>query len=260
MGYTAFSLAIMAVTFVTLRGGWRSPNGWQIAGMDAAGLGMGALAVGAAVFFFGPLYGLAFVLSIAVHEFGHVAAYRVCGHSDATFRLIPLMGGVAISRQLPASQEHQAFISIMGPAICIGPMLLGFSLGRMFYDAAPMFADFCLIFGMVTGALNFFNLLPFWPLDGGRILHVVAASLWPPAALVVATMMSAALIVAAIAMKSMILVFFALLGAQSLLSGRQVTDAQRRMGRARALLVLAAYVATLGAFGLGGATFLTSWL
>ncbi|NBT32875.1 MAG: metalloprotease [Rhodobacteraceae bacterium] len=243
MGYLAFSFAIMAVTGVTLRGGWRSQNRFQIVGMDAQGLLLGALAVAAAMFFFGPLFGLALVLSVAIHEFGHVAAYRVCGHSDARFRLIPLLGGVAISNQAPASQEKQIFISIMGPAICLGPKLLGFALSEVLPYSMVGLADFCYTFAIVTGALNFFNLLPFWP----------------PAATVVATMMSAALIVAAIALKSMMLLFFAIMGAQSLVSSHQLVHYQRPMDRPRAVLCLFAYLATLAAFGFGGLPMLAAY-
>jgi len=249
----------MAVTGVTLRGGWRSQNRFQIVGMDAQGLLLGALAVAAAMFFFGPLFGLALVLSVAIHEFGHVAAYRVCGHSDARFRLIPLLGGVAISNQAPASQEKQIFISIMGPAICLGPMLLGFALSEVLPYSMVGLADFCYTFAIVTGALNFFNLLPFWPLDGGRIVQILAFSFWPPAATVVATMMSAALIVAAIALKSMMLLFFAIMGAQSLVSSHQLVHYQRPMGRPRAVLCLFAYLATLAAFGFGGLPMLAAY-
>ncbi len=260
MVFLGVAIAIGAVTFATLMGGWTSPRGMRVAGLDTTGIALAVAAVGAAVFFFGPLFGVALTLSVAIHEFGHVAAFRVCGHTDARFRLIPLLGGVAISNRVPATQENDFFITVMGPAICIAPMLLAFAVAALLWDTAPEAANFLHVFGIVTGALNFFNLLPFWPLDGGRCVRIMAYAVWPPAGLIVATVMSALLVVTAIAMKSLILFFFALMGAQSLFSKAQLQDVQRPMTRPRATLALGAYLATTATFAVGGLPILLRWL
>jgi Zn-dependent protease len=228
-----------------------------LAGFDANALGLGVLAVGAAVYFFGPMYGLALILSIMVHEFGHVAAYRVCGHSDARFRLIPLIGGVAISNQLPASHEKDFFITLMGPGISIAPMVLAMALLEFDWPEISPTADFLWTFAIVTGALNFFNLLPFWPLDGGRCLSVLTATFVPAFAHQVTIALAAAAIVLAIYTQSLGLTFFALMGAQSLMRGHNVTRFQRPMSQMRGALAAAAYVATLATFGLVGWPLLT---
>lgn len=88
-----------------------------ILGLDPQGLGISALAVIAAVIFFGPVFGICIILVIVIHEFGHVAAFRVAGHHDASFRLVPLMGGYAISNRAVDTQEEDVFITLMGPAI-----------------------------------------------------------------------------------------------------------------------------------------------
>jgi Zn-dependent protease len=223
-----------------------------LAGFDTNALGLGVLAVGAAVYFFGPMYGAALILSVMIHEFGHVAAYRVCGHSDARFRLIPLIGGVAISNQLPASHEKDFFITLMGPGICIAPMVLAMTMLEFDWAYDSQVADFLWTFAMVTGALNFFNLLPFWPLDGGRCLSVLSATFFPAFAHQVTIAMAAAAIVLAIYSQSMGLTFFALMGAQNLMRGQNITRFQRPMSMGRGAIAAAAYAATLAAFGLVG--------
>ena len=187
----------------TLRGGLVSNRGLTVVGMDMQGLGMGVLAFVAAAWYFGPLYGVAIVLSVMIHEFGHVAAYRIAGHDDARFRLIPLMGGVAISDRAPETQAHDFFITLMGPGICLAPMALAYALSDAIHPYSADASEFLWVFAIVTGALNFFNLLPFWPLDGGRCLRILTDTYVPGATNFVTLAMSAALAAAAVAMQSM---------------------------------------------------------
>jgi Zn-dependent protease len=240
-------------TLYALRGGLVGQHRFlTIAGFDINALGLGIVAVGAAAWFFGPLYGAAVIVSVMVHEFGHVAAYRVCGHSDARFRLIPLIGGVAISNQHPASQEKAFFITLLGPAICIAPMVLAYTFSYEYAETYPDLVDFLWTFAMVTGAMNFFNLLPFFPLDGGRCLAILCNSFWPGGAWHVTLAMSAASVAMAIQTQSMSLLFFALMGTQSLTMQHRLSQVQRPMGMARAGLAAAAYLTTISAFGLVG--------
>jgi hypothetical protein len=122
------SVFLLFGTWATLRGGFAgSGPGLKISGFDPNALGLGAVAIAAAIWFFGWQYGLAFIGAIMLHEYGHVAAYRVCGHADAQFRLIPLLGGVSISARIPSSHLADLFITLMGAAGGIAPMMLLFA-------------------------------------------------------------------------------------------------------------------------------------
>lgn len=244
----------------TLRGGLVSNRGLTIVGMDIQGLGMGVLAFVAAAWYFGPLYGVAIVLSVMIHEFGHVAAYRIAGHDDARFRLIPLMGGVAISDRAPETQAHDFFITLMGPGICLAPMALAYSISDMVAPFSADAAEFLWVFAIVTGALNFFNLLPFWPLDGGRCMRILTDTFVPGATNFVTIAMSAALAAAAVAMQSMVLFFFAILGAQSLFTWSAAWTQTKRLTKAQGLIALGAYLFTVGAHFWGGFTMLARYL
>lgn len=253
MGYVLIALGFVAATLYVLRGGLVGRGSViTFAGLEVEAMFMAALAVAAAVYFFGPLYGVALVLSVMIHEFGHVAAYRVCGHSDARFRLIPLMGGVAISNQMPASQENDFFITLMGPGFCLAPMALSMALLEIDLIAYSPAADFLWVFATVTGTLNFFNLMPFWPLDGGRCTVSLIRVFLPRAALQATMAMAAATIVLAIYSRSLALMFFALMGAQNLITRGDVGTTQRPMSKRRGMLALGAYVATTAAFGVTG--------
>ncbi len=254
------ALAICAGLGWALRGGFSGQGNGTIVGMDMQGLLFAVISVGAAVWFFGPMFGLAIIVAVVIHEFGHVAAYRVAGHHDARFRLIPLVGGVAISDRLPDSQIKDFFITLMGPAIGIGPMLLAFGMVPYTIHAAPMLTEFLLVFASVTGALNFFNMLPFWPLDGGRMLSVIAGAFWPPLGIILPAVMCGLLVTAAIAMQSLLLFVFAVIGAQGLMRAGEISRMQAPIGKPRAVLALGAYLAVAGTLLFGGLGLLTRFL
>lgn len=251
------SLGLIAVTGLALRGGFAGA-GWNRVGFDINAAGLSAVAVAAAIWFFGWQYGLAFIIAIMVHEIGHVAAFRVCGHKDAQFRLIPLFGGVAVSRSLPASHDKDLFISLMGPAICLGPMALCFAVAQLIFPQAPAVASFLYIQGLVLGGLNLFNLLPFWPLDGGKIVRLLTHTFFPKATRAVSILMSAAAAALCVATHSYILLFFVLLGWQGLIQSEQLIEIQRPMRKSTAWIALAAYLCTAGALYLGAAQFVQS--
>ncbi len=247
-----FSIFLCLLTLYTLRGGLTPSGAMAVSGFDFQGLALGGLAFAAAAYFWGPMYGLALIISVMIHEYGHVAAFRICGHHDARFRLIPLMGGVAISNRAPDTQGEDFFITLMGPAICLAPMIFGFVASDLIAGISPLVAEFFWIFASVTAALNFFNLLPFWPLDGGRCLRIITYAFWPGGARFLTIGMSAALAASAIAMQSTALLFFALLGAQSAFSMAHLDAVQRPMRKHHALLAFAAYGFTAAAHLLGG--------
>ena len=254
------TLCLMAVALYTLRGGLIGPGrGLRVVGFDTSSIGLGVLAVGAAVWFFGWQFGAALIITVVVHEFGHVVAFRVCGHSDARFRLIPLLGGVAISNKLPVSHEDDLFISLMGPAICLAPMVLCFALSELVVEQFWGVANFLYILGLVMGSLNFFNLLPLWPLDGGKIVQTLTYTYAPKATRIVSISMSATAAALCVLTGSFILLIFVLMSWPGLMQSEQLLRMKRPMTKTRALWATAAYLATLLAFGVGGSALLAGF-
>ena len=257
------SLCLLSGTWLTLKGGWQAEGRFHFAGFDINALGLGLLAIVAAMYFWGVLYGIALIIAIVVHEFGHVAAFRVCGHADARFRLIPLMGGVAISNQLPASAEKDFFITLMGPAIGLGPMVFCYAasaaLDQINADWAISVSNYLYIQAAVFGSLNFFNLLPLWPLDGGkmtlRLVHTFAPSMTRTVAM--------GMIVLAVALclmtRSFFMLFFVLSSWQGLMQSEQILHVQSGMSKRRGLLALACYLTTALALFMGGFTVIGSF-
>ena len=253
MPFILIALGLCAATLHALRGGLTGRGRFvTIAGFDMQSLGLGVFAVLVAGYFFGPLYGAAIILAVMIHEFGHVAAYRVCGHSDARFRLIPLLGGVAISNSHPASQEKDFFITLLGPGICIAPMVLAYVASDYLVMDYPHVVQFLWTFALVMGALNFFNLLPFWPLDGGRCISILCNTFAPQLVRPVTLAMTGLAIAVAFLMQAWFLLAFLIFSLQSLQSAMRLSQVQRRMLPMRGLWAAGAYLATMATFAYVG--------
>jgi len=248
------ALAACFGTFLILRGGWTSPVKTTILGLDPQGLGVSALAVAAAWFFFGPVFGLSIIAVVVIHEFGHVAAYRVIGHHDASFRLVPLLGGYAISNRAPSTQDEQVFVSLMGPAICLAPMLLAYALIPIAATMWPAAVYPLVTFASICGALNFFNLLPIWPLDGGRLTATITSVFHDRAPFYIFATSTALIGLVAVLSQSIFLIFLVIMGVQHLMQtgGGDGTAPYARMSKRRALLCLGAWLFTAATLFMGG--------
>jgi len=117
-------------------------------------------------------FALAVMWAIGVHEMGHVWAMRRTGMPTPGFYFVPLFGGAAIGER--AKNEWQdVYITAMGPTwgllSAAPPALLYFMTGEVFWAATVGF----------IALVNLFNLLPIYPLDGGRLTSSLVLSVAP---------------------------------------------------------------------------------
>jgi Zn-dependent protease len=151
---------------------------------------------------FKPIQLLIFVLTLLLHEMGHILAMRAFGYRDTTMLFIPWLGALAIGKKERASIAEKVWISLAGP-------LPGLILGIIFAIAFPSNdlwlrdASFILIF------VNLFNLLPIYPLDGGQIVNLLIFSRHPY--LVVVFQSIGVLLLGAIGLMQPFMLVFALL-------------------------------------------------
>ena len=114
------------------------------------------------------------LLSILLHELGHAFAGRLfnahVSHIDLTG-----IGGVAhFERSLPGSAFARIVIYLAGPAVNLGLWYgLGALAGEMYQGSSPMVALPLVVLASANYILLIFNLLPAYPLDGGRTLDAL---------------------------------------------------------------------------------------
>jgi Zn-dependent protease len=107
-------------------------------------------------------FALGFVLSIYVHEMGHVAAMKRFGLQATAPMFIPGFGALIRMKQHPATVQEEARIGLGGPIWGLGAAAACFL--TYLATAQPFWAALTH-----TGAMiNLFNLLPIWQLDGGH--------------------------------------------------------------------------------------------
>ena len=126
------------------------------------------LSVGVYWTIFGWPFAVLLVLSIYVHEMGHVAALRRFGIQATAPMFVPGLGALIRLRQHPANPREDARIGLAGPiwgCAAAAVAYLVFVLG-----GGPLWAAVARFGAWV----NLFNLLPLWQLDGGRAFRALS--------------------------------------------------------------------------------------
>jgi Zn-dependent protease len=121
---------------------------------------------------------LGLVLSIYIHEMGHVAMLRRLGIEAGAPMFIPGVGALVMLKQHISDPLTDAKIGLAGPVWGLGAALAAVAVH------AVTGARIWLAIAQLTGFLNLFNLIPVWQLDGSRGFHVLAR--WERWALVAA--------------------------------------------------------------------------
>lgn len=114
--------------------------------------------------------------SVLFHELAHAFTARRYGLGIARITLF-IFGGVAQTKGEPTSGSSEMLIAAIGPlsSLALAGVLLGLGLGLKQLPISPLPAAIAHRVGMINIYLAVFNLLPAFPLDGGRLLR---ASLW----------------------------------------------------------------------------------
>ncbi len=117
-----------------------------------------------------------FAFSIVGHELAHSLVAR---QFNLPIRGITLFvfGGVAEMEDEPPSAKAEFWMALAGPAMSLFLALVFFLVSGMFVEpGAKQLGPVAALFGLlsyVNGVLGVFNLVPAFPLDGGRVLRAV---------------------------------------------------------------------------------------
>ena len=159
--FVIFFLVIYSMTevyFLQTQGRYSTPEYW-IMGLAAATL---------------------LFVSVLVHELAHSFVALRHGVEVVSIRLF-IFGGVAQIASEPKSGRHEFLIALAGP---VASMILACFFGGIYYLFSLLWSPSSAL-GVIAGCLALanaglalFNLIPGFPLDGGRILRAILWDRW----------------------------------------------------------------------------------
>lgn len=130
-------------------------------------LGSMLLAFGVYWQIWGWAFALGLIVSIYIHEMGHVAALARYGIKASAPMFLPGIGAVVRLKQHPPTVALDARVGLAGPLWGLGAALLAWGVFAMTGGAIWM------AIAKVGAWINLFNLLPVWQLDGGRAFNAL---------------------------------------------------------------------------------------
>jgi Zn-dependent protease/CBS domain-containing protein len=166
IGQLAGTVVYVHVTFFVLLA-WIG----VIDGLEKGSLAAAAEAVG---------FTMTLFACVVLHEFGHAFMARRFGIRTRDITLFPI-GGVGRLERIPEIPSQEFLIALAGPAVSVGIAgalfvalrLLGPAL--RFEELALGDVPFAERLMFINAGLAVFNLLPAFPMDGGRVLRALLA-------------------------------------------------------------------------------------
>lgn len=184
----------------------------------------------------GPIYALAGVFGIFVHELGHVLAINRLGCGPGRIHFVPFLGGAATAKKPSPTEFIDVRIALAGPAFGILAALpffvAHFATGERVWAEGAFF----------IAIINFLNLAPAPPLDGSKALGPALARIHPQVERAALVLIGALAIAWAVNRGSFILALFIGLGVFGAL--RRGRPSARKLDNRETGMAVGLYVAT----------------
>jgi Zn-dependent protease len=114
---------------------------------------------------------IVFFMSVVLHELGHSIVARHYGIPVSSIKLF-VFGGVSQIETEPPSAKVEFVMAVAGPLVSFALAGIFAGLAAVSTSAAPLLA-LAKYLAYINGVLGLFNLIPGFPLDGGRVFRAI---------------------------------------------------------------------------------------
>jgi Zn-dependent protease/CBS domain-containing protein len=111
---------------------------------------------------------------VLIHEFGHSLVARRYGYQIESITLW-LFGGVARLVEMPEDWRHEFVIAVAGPVVSVALGVGSYLILLAVPSAFPAVQFVAAYLALTNVMLAVFNMLPGFPMDGGRVLRAILA-------------------------------------------------------------------------------------
>ena len=109
---------------------------------------------------------------VLLHEMGHVAVAKRFGINTSSITL-HILGGLAAIEKEPENPIEEIYIALAGPAVNIALLILSIPFVLLSVPGSFEFA-------VINFVMGIFNLVPAYPMDGGRVFHALLSMRYGP--------------------------------------------------------------------------------
>jgi Zn-dependent protease/CBS domain-containing protein len=149
-------------------------------GIFGIAMPVGPLTAGSTPWLLGATAATGLFVCVLLHEFGHsLVAMRYGYHIESI--TLWLFGGVARFTEMPEDWRQELTIAVAGPIVSVALGVLSYLGVRLVPAGLPMVQFVLAYLAMTNVALAVFNMLPGFPMDGGRVLRALLARTRPHA-------------------------------------------------------------------------------
>ena len=122
--------------------------------------------------FYGALGAVGLFASVVLHEAGHSLVARAKGSRILEILLLPI-GGMARLDRMPRRPIDEIQTALAGPAVSFALGMAGLWFAPAIRLINPVLAFMVAALGRINIILAIFNLIPSFPMDGGRVFRAV---------------------------------------------------------------------------------------
>lgn len=149
-------------------------------GMFGSAMPVDVLTAGSTRWVLGAAAATGLFLCVLLHEFGHsLVAMRYGYHIESI--TLWLFGGVARFTEMPENWKQEFTIAVAGPIVSVALGVVSYVAFLVVPGALPTVQFVLAYLALTNVALAVFNMLPGFPMDGGRVLRALLARRRPHA-------------------------------------------------------------------------------